>query len=298
MAAERGAGLRIFRDVSTRHPGHAPPPSSKGSNCERLGRGVRGLMWRYLRDSSRDGRARQRATSSKTGPVRLRIAPGGLVLCPPADGRAGPGGLCRLSSRDAPPGSPSRALHETGAWLLQVYSLMKVETNDSEPSGMLAWLWAAERMCQDNNHPVRHELPLLLREDGMPWHLKLPLALFSVEIAIQLNLEGGESDPQPAPPEGGPLSCLSRLYKFRTDDGKLSFDEFKAYFADGVLSGEELHELFHTIDTHNTENFTKFNKEKCKFLPLGRNSPMHHYLLGATQLESSLAEKDMGWTPS
>lgn len=37
------------------------------------------------------------------------------------------------------------------------------------------------------------------------------------------------------------------------DDGKLSFDEFKAYFADGILSGEELHELFHTIDTHNTE---------------------------------------------
>ncbi|NXC94383.1 NECA1 protein, partial [Certhia familiaris] len=37
------------------------------------------------------------------------------------------------------------------------------------------------------------------------------------------------------------------------DDGKLSFDEFKAYFADGVLSGE-LHELFRTIDTHNTDN--------------------------------------------
>uniref|UniRef100_A0A8D2N4C9 N-terminal EF-hand calcium binding protein 3 n=1 Tax=Zonotrichia albicollis TaxID=44394 RepID=A0A8D2N4C9_ZONAL len=39
-----------------------------------------------------------------------------------------------------------------------------------------------------------------------------------------------------------------------SDDGKLSFDEFKAYFADGVLSGEELHELFRTIDTHNTDN--------------------------------------------
>lgn len=38
-----------------------------------------------------------------------------------------------------------------------------------------------------------------------------------------------------------------------SDDGKLSFEEFKAYFADGVLSGEELHELFHTIDTHNTK---------------------------------------------
>ncbi|NXF19460.1 NECA1 protein, partial [Rhodinocichla rosea] len=34
-----------------------------------------------------------------------------------------------------------------------------------------------------------------------------------------------------------------------SDDGNLSFDEFKAYFADGVLSGEELHELFRTVDT-------------------------------------------------
>ncbi|XP_074411395.1 N-terminal EF-hand calcium-binding protein 1 [Zonotrichia albicollis] len=40
----------------------------------------------------------------------------------------------------------------------------------------------------------------------------------------------------------------------KNDDGKLSFDEFKAYFADGVLSEEELHELFRTIDTHNTDN--------------------------------------------
>ncbi|KAM3681230.1 LOW QUALITY PROTEIN: N-terminal EF-hand calcium-binding protein 1 [Ammospiza maritima maritima] len=39
----------------------------------------------------------------------------------------------------------------------------------------------------------------------------------------------------------------------KNDDGKLSFD-FKAYFADGVLSGEELHELFRTIDKHNTDN--------------------------------------------
>ncbi|KAK1880443.1 N-terminal EF-hand calcium-binding protein 1 [Dissostichus eleginoides] len=39
----------------------------------------------------------------------------------------------------------------------------------------------------------------------------------------------------------------------KNDDGKLSFDEFKSYFSDGVLTAEELQELFHTIDTHNTE---------------------------------------------
>lgn len=42
------------------------------------------------------------------------------------------------------------------------------------------------------------------------------------------------------------------------DDGKLSFDEFKSYFCDGVLTNEELKELFHTIDTHNTESVTSF----------------------------------------
>lgn len=49
----------------------------------------------------------------------------------------------------------------------------------------------------------------------------------------------------------------------KNDDGKLSFDEFKAYFADGVLSGEELHELFHTIDTHNTDNLD--TEELCEY---------------------------------
>lgn len=38
------------------------------------------------------------------------------------------------------------------------------------------------------------------------------------------------------------------------DDGKLSFEEFKAYFSDGVLTADELKQLFHTIDTHNTES--------------------------------------------
>ncbi len=42
-------------------------------------------------------------------------------------------------------------------------------------------------------------------------------------------------------------------YFLSKDDGKLSFDEFRAYFSDGVLSGDELKELFHTIDTHNTK---------------------------------------------
>ncbi|KAK4832599.1 hypothetical protein QYF61_024390 [Mycteria americana] len=40
-------------------------------------------------------------------------------------------------------------------------------------------------------------------------------------------------------------------------------------------------------------NLMKFNKGKCQVLHLGRNNPLHQYVLGTTQLESSLAEKDL-----
>ncbi|KAL7829385.1 hypothetical protein AOLI_G00302700 [Acnodon oligacanthus] len=57
------------------------------------------------------------------------------------------------------------------------------------------------------------------------------------------------------------LDILRRADK--NDDGKLSFEEFKAYFSDGVLSGDELKELFHTIDTHNTDNVD--TDELCEY---------------------------------
>ena len=38
----------------------------------------------------------------------------------------------------------------------------------------------------------------------------------------------------------------------------------------------------------------KFNMEKRKVLHLGRNNSVHQYMLGATQLESSFEEKDLG----
>ena len=37
------------------------------------------------------------------------------------------------------------------------------------------------------------------------------------------------------------------------DDGALSWEEFRSFFADGVMSEEELRQLFHDIDTHNTK---------------------------------------------
>ena len=38
----------------------------------------------------------------------------------------------------------------------------------------------------------------------------------------------------------------------------------------------------------------KFNKSKCKVLHLGRNNPLHKYMLGADLLESGSLEKDLG----
>ena len=41
-------------------------------------------------------------------------------------------------------------------------------------------------------------------------------------------------------------------------------------------------------------DLVKLSKGKCQVLPLGRNSPRHQDLLGATQLERSLAEMALG----
>ncbi|NXK97592.1 NECA2 protein, partial [Formicarius rufipectus] len=38
-----------------------------------------------------------------------------------------------------------------------------------------------------------------------------------------------------------------------SDDGKLSLEEFQAFFSDGTLNEEELEKLFHTIDSDNTK---------------------------------------------
>ncbi|KAL4629951.1 N-terminal EF-hand calcium-binding protein 1 [Arapaima gigas] len=57
------------------------------------------------------------------------------------------------------------------------------------------------------------------------------------------------------------LDILRRADK--NDDGKLSFEEFRAYFSDGVLTGDDLKELFHTIDTHNTDNVD--TDELCEY---------------------------------
>ncbi|NXK86563.1 NECA3 protein, partial [Formicarius rufipectus] len=55
--------------------------------------------------------------------------------------------------------------------------------------------------------------------------------------------------------ERGPAPRRQPLPIFHdVNDGKLSFEEFKNYFADGILSSEELWELFSGIDRCHSEN--------------------------------------------
>lgn len=45
------------------------------------------------------------------------------------------------------------------------------------------------------------------------------------------------------------------------------------------------------IPLHFLAKFTR----KCKLLPLGKNNPRHQNVLGATEPESSLSDKDPEW---
>ncbi|XP_031977469.1 N-terminal EF-hand calcium-binding protein 2 isoform X2 [Corvus moneduloides] len=49
----------------------------------------------------------------------------------------------------------------------------------------------------------------------------------------------------------------------KNDDGKLSLEEFQAFFSDGTLNEEELEKLFHAIDSDNTNNVD--TKELCDY---------------------------------
>ncbi|CAM9484409.1 N-terminal EF-hand calcium-binding protein 1-like [Lampetra fluviatilis] len=49
----------------------------------------------------------------------------------------------------------------------------------------------------------------------------------------------------------------------KNDDGRLSFEEFQAYFSDGVLQPDQMLELFRDIDTHQTDNLS--TDELCEY---------------------------------
>ncbi|PKU39972.1 rna-directed dna polymerase from mobile element jockey- hypothetical protein [Limosa lapponica baueri] len=92
--------------------------------------------------------------------------------------------------------------------------------------------------------------------------------------------------------------CLS-LYDCLDDGAECTLNKFAgdiklggvANTADGRAA---IQRECNRLEKWDDRNLMKFNKEKRKVLHLGRKNPMHQYMLGAAQLESSLAEKDPG----
>ncbi|KAG8513131.1 N-terminal EF-hand calcium-binding protein 2 [Galemys pyrenaicus] len=70
--------------------------------------------------------------------------------------------------------------------------------------------------------------------------------------------------PRPASPHGGTAVILDIFRRAdKNDDGQLTLEEFQLFFADGVLNEQELEDLFHTIDSDNTNHVD--TKELCDY---------------------------------
>ncbi|KAK4829071.1 hypothetical protein QYF61_002015 [Mycteria americana] len=87
------------------------------------------------------------------------------------------------------------------------------------------------------------------------------------------------------------MSCLTNLITFYDEMTGLA-DEGRAVdiVCLDFTSPGDLNRLEEWAD----RNLTKFNKDMYQVLPLGRNNPRHQYMLEATHLESSMAEKNLG----
>uniref|UniRef100_A0A8C7Y6I9 N-terminal EF-hand calcium binding protein 3 n=1 Tax=Oryzias sinensis TaxID=183150 RepID=A0A8C7Y6I9_9TELE len=75
-------------------------------------------------------------------------------------------------------------------------------------------------------------------------------------LAQQLQPQHQQQQQQPPHSAGHGLAILHDIFRRadKNDDGKLSFEEFNAYFADGILTTEELQELFYSIDGRQNNN--------------------------------------------
>ncbi|XP_071973838.1 N-terminal EF-hand calcium-binding protein 2 isoform X2 [Engystomops pustulosus] len=82
------------------------------------------------------------------------------------------------------------------------------------------------------------------------------------------------------------------LSQLKTDDGKLSLEEFQAFFSDGNLNKEELEKLFHTIDSDNTNNVD--TRELCDYFA-NRMGDYEHVLSSLETLNLSIL-KAMDYT--
>ncbi|XP_038522833.1 N-terminal EF-hand calcium-binding protein 2 isoform X1 [Canis lupus familiaris] len=126
----------------------------------------------------------------------------------------------------------------------------------------------AARLCRAGAHRLLREPPPQGRALGglLRWvgarmgEPRAPLA----PAAPAAPPAPGPAAPGPGSPRGGTAVILDIFRRAdKNDDGKLSLEEFQLFFADGVLNEKELEDLFHTIDSDNTNHVD--TKELCDY---------------------------------
>ncbi|KAI1243499.1 N-terminal EF-hand calcium-binding protein 1, partial [Lamprotornis superbus] len=151
------------------------------------------------------------------------------------------------------------------AWAVMVQVEFQGEGfhGEEEDSMHLQWCISSLVTCQ----PQQSSAGTSLRPPGGVWNNVCVPALKTDEDqntwyrAELITPPESKRDPRAlCPCPGGWARAVPALVDLQHfgDDEKLSCDEFKAYFADGILSGEELHDLFCTIIDTMLNYFSKY----------------------------------------
>ncbi|XP_074974439.1 N-terminal EF-hand calcium-binding protein 2 isoform X2 [Caretta caretta] len=126
----------------------------------------------------------------------------------------------------------------------------------------------AARYCRESVHKILHkQQPQIRGLDGLLRWIVTKMSDKSILSDRELLQEGPAAAGQGFFPPGQRKGTSVILDIFRradkNDDGKLSLEEFQAFFSDGTLNEEELEQLFRTIDSDNTSNVD--TKELCDY---------------------------------
>nr|XP_020023983.1 N-terminal EF-hand calcium-binding protein 2 isoform X2 [Castor canadensis] len=123
----------------------------------------------------------------------------------------------------------------------------------------------AARLCRAGAHRLLREPPPQGRALGglLRW-VGARMGEPRAPLAPEAPAPAADPGPAPAALRGGTAVILDIFRRAdKNDDGKLSLEEFQLFFADGVLNEKELEDLFHTIDSDNTNHVD--TKELCDY---------------------------------